>query len=239
MTPVSPTPRSDADDVRPFIEALQRLLAAPASPAGAAAAAQAFTEFLRDHYAAAGPAWRDPVFSFIGTAKPADPPNHPPAMGPARQYQERAQRLADAALRYDAAQRRLLRLWSDLLSEAATTFADRVLAMNPAQPTQSELHDLFDLWIDSAEQAYSRAAAGESFCDAVADSVNAISDWRRDMQANIEDSAKVFDLPTRSELDGLAKRLRALESEIHLLRAQQPLPRKTPRRRRARPDSKR
>lgn len=218
-----------APDPRPFVEAMHRFLAA-ASTSSAATATRAFTEFLRDHYAACGSSWLAGVPPMGVAAVGSGLAEGFPAMGPTREYQERARRMIAAASRYDEAQRRLQRLWSDLLGEAATAFAARALTSAPAQPTPAALHELFDLWIDSAEEAYSRAAHGESFCKALADSVNAMSEWRRDMQSTIEDSAKLFDQPTRGELDSLARRVNVLEGELRALQGARKSPRAAARR---------
>jgi polyhydroxyalkanoate synthesis regulator phasin len=48
--------------------------------------------------------------------------------------------------------------------------------------------------------------------------VNASSQWRRELQASIEHTAKLLDLPTRSEINTLTQRLKSVEE---LLRATQ------------------
>jgi hypothetical protein len=48
--------------------------------------------------------------------------------------------------------------------------------------------------------------------------VNASSEWRRDLQAGIEHSAKFFDLPTRSEINTLNQRVKSLEEELRAAR---------------------
>ena len=85
-----------------------------------------------------------------------------PALGPAREQQERLQRAAAAWRRLDQAQRRLQRLWSDALGEAARAFVSRVRAP-AAPPTPEALHALYDAWIDCAEEAYAGVAHGEAF----------------------------------------------------------------------------
>jgi hypothetical protein len=193
------------------------------NPSGAAGAAQAFSEFLRDEFASLfvpfGAAGADPGRGFAAAA-----PSEAPALGPAREHQERAQRAAAAWQRLDDAQRRLQRLWADALREAAAAFTQRLTA---APPTGAEdFQRLYDTWIDCAEQAYGRTAHSQAFCDALADHANAGSDWRRETRAGAVAWAKIWDLPTRSEINSLAERLRSVEEA---LRAQNP-PRRSPRR---------
>ena len=71
---------------------------------------------------------------------------------------------------------------------------------------------LYDRWIDCAEEAYGRMAHSEAYGDALAEYVNAGSRWRADMQACVEQWAKLLDLPTRAELNTLIERVSALET---------------------------
>ena len=122
------------------------------------------------------------------------------------------QRMADAWRRIEEAQRRLQRLGSDALREAAADFATRLGASPPVDSPEA-LRKLYDMWIDCAEEAYGRAAHSEAFCNALAELVNASSDWRRELQASIEHWAKFFDLPTRSEINTLLQRLKTVEEK--------------------------
>jgi class III poly(R)-hydroxyalkanoic acid synthase PhaE subunit len=137
-----------------------------------------------------------------------------PAFGPSREHQQRWQRTAEAWQRIDDARRRLQRLWSDALSEAATAFASRLGPPHAAPLSAEAVRKLYDLWIECAEEAYARAAHGDAFCEALSEFVNASSQWRREVQASIEHSAKMLDLPTRSEINTLTRRLRSVEEQL-------------------------
>jgi class III poly(R)-hydroxyalkanoic acid synthase PhaE subunit len=137
-----------------------------------------------------------------------------PALGPTREHQQRWQRTAEAWRRIDDARRRLQRLWSDALSEAATAFAARIGPPHAAALSAEAVRKLYDLWIECAEEAYARAAHGDAFCEALSEFVNASSQWRREVQASIEHSAKLLDLPTRSEINSLTHRLRSVEEQL-------------------------
>jgi hypothetical protein len=131
-----------------------------------------------------------------------------------REHQERAQRAAQAWRSMAEAQSRLERLWSDTLREAASAFVARLGAAQSAPLTPEALNRLYDSWIDCAEESYARTAHSEAFCDALADYVNASSHWRRESNAGAEHWAKLLDMPTRSEINTLAQRLRALEERV-------------------------
>ena len=203
----------------PFIDAAERFTAAARTildGAGNASArtdeaARTFSDFLREQFAD----FQMPWSAGLGAAgvQPA-PMENSPAFGPTREHQQRWQRTADAWRRTDDARRRLQRLWSDALGEAATAFAARLGPPLAAAASAEGVRKLYDLWIECAEEAYARAAHGDAFCEALSEFVNASSQWRRETQASVEHSAKLLDLPTRSEINTLTQRLRSVEEQL-------------------------
>ncbi len=207
----------------PFIDAGERFeaaaqsfleAAAGGSVPGAAEAAQSFGEFLRDQFADARLPW-SAAFA-AGSGEGVQQPSFAdwPALGPMREHQQRWQRMAEAGRRIDEAQRRLQRLWSDALRQAAADFAVRLQSPLPSAADPEALRKLYDDWIDCAEDAYARTAHSEAFCNAQAEWVNALSQWRRELRASIEHASKLLDLPTRSEINTLAQRLKAVETQL-------------------------
>lgn len=200
----------------PFTQAADRFAgaarefydSAARDPAQAGAAAMRFGEFLRDQFAGLQMPW-----SSAPATAPGAMPFDAPALGPAREHQQRAQRMAAAWSRIDEAQRRLQRLWTDTLREASMAFTAR-LSQQPGTPDAQGLRRLYDAWIDCAEEAWSRTAHSEAFCKALADHVNASAEWRAELQAGVEQWAKLADLPTRSEVNTLARRLKAVEEQL-------------------------
>ena len=204
----------------PFIDAAERFTVAAraildgagnASARTADEAARTFSDFLREQFAD----FQMPWSAGLGAAGVQPTPlENSPALGPTREHQQRWQRAADAWRRTDDARRRLQRLWSDALSEAATAFAARLAPPHAAAVSAEAVRKLYDLWIECAEEAYARAAHGDAFCEALSEFVNASSQWRREVQASIEHSAKLLDLPTRSEINSLTHRLRSVEEQL-------------------------
>jgi len=198
-----------AAEARAFIES-----SANASASSLTDAARKFSDFLRDQAAAAEPPWGAAFGIGNPNAAGAAAQWELPALGANREHQQRAQRMAEAWRRMADAQRRLQRLWSDALRDAAATFAVRLGQIQPGAPGTEPLNKFYDTWIDCAEDAYARTARSETFCSALADFVNASSQWRGELQTTIEQWAKMLDLPTRSEINTLAQRLKALEERL-------------------------
>ena len=122
--------------------------------------------------------------------------------------------MGEAAQRIDAAQRRLLQLWSDALRDAGAAYAARLVPPPLPGVGAEALHALYDGWSDCAEDAYARMAHSETYCSTLAELVNAGSHWRRDLLLCIEQSAKLLDLPTRREVNTLTQRLMAVEKRL-------------------------
>ncbi|HTV95374.1 MAG TPA: poly(R)-hydroxyalkanoic acid synthase subunit PhaE [Steroidobacteraceae bacterium] len=213
-----------------FAEATRRFFEESQSPASLAAATQGLAEFLRDEFANV---LRTPSPGTREGVPPAEYPLEAPGLGLTREHQLRAQRAASAWQRLADAQQRLQRLWFDTLREAAAAFVSQIQPSS-TPPGPQALHALYDRWIDCAEAAYARTAHGEPFCIALAESVNAASAWRRECAAAAEAAAKLLDLPTRSEVNSLARRLHALEERLRAQAPEVPRRRAPPRARRKR-----
>jgi len=207
----------------PFINAAERFMSAArsylegtanaAAPA-AAEAARTFGDFLREQFAALfQPPWNTDLAGAASAASSAFGLDMP-ALGLTREHQLRWDRTAEAWRRIDDAQRRLQRLWSDALRDAAIDFAARLGQRKPTAVSPEALHGLYDTWIDCAEEVYARMAHSDAYCNALAECVNAGSQWRQALQANIEQWAKLLDLPTRSEVNTLTLRLRSVEEHL-------------------------
>jgi hypothetical protein len=207
------------DSAERFTAAVLKYLAdtahhAPAS-AAAAEAARIFSDFLRDQSIDFfQPPWSAKFGSGLGSTVPPAAMFDMPALGLTREHQQRWRRAADAGRRIADAQRRLQYLWSRALREAAEAFAARLAPPQQTTMSAEALRSLYDSWIECAEEAYLRIAHSDSFCNALADLVNASSQWRAEFQASIEHWAKSFDLPTRSELNSLIQRLKSLDEQL-------------------------
>lgn len=211
-------------------------------PTAGAAAARTFGDFLRvETMELIRFPWSADFGSGAAAASRAAM-QEPPALGPNREHQLRWQRTADTARRIVEAQHRLQLLWSDALRDAAIAFAARLQPPQPgaakgAVPDIEALREIYDSWIECAEESYARTAHGDLFGSALADFMNASSAWRKETQANIELWAKALDLPTRSELNTLTRRVTSLEEQLRLKQPRdsaqedsprQELPRKKP-----------
>jgi hypothetical protein len=211
-----PGAREGAFSFGPFVDAAERFASAARGFLEAAAhspaeAARTFSDSLREQFT---DLLQVPFKADYLCAADTSFGAEAPALGLTREHQQRWQRTAEAWRRMADAQRRLQLLWSDALREGAVAFAARSVPSQPIVASPQIVHRLYDTWIDCAEEAYARLAHGEAYCSALAEFVNAGSQWRQELQASVEQSAKLLDLPTRSEVNTLTRRLQRVEERL-------------------------
>ncbi|MGN6741253.1 poly(R)-hydroxyalkanoic acid synthase subunit PhaE [Dyella sp.] len=140
-------------------------------------------------------------------------PQHMPAFGLQREQQEKQQTLIAAMLDSAEQQRRyqalILRANAQGLERLQNKLADHA---EPGRQIES-LKALYDLWIDSAEEAYAEIALSDEFREVYGAMVNAQMLERQLMQQQLEELCRQLGLPTRSEVDSLGKRLQELRRE--------------------------
>ncbi|MGO1720839.1 MAG: class III poly(R)-hydroxyalkanoic acid synthase subunit PhaE [Luteimonas sp.] len=141
-----------------------------------------------------------------------------PAFGVGREHQERLQQLAQAQLEYQQANSAYNALMLKASQSAFEIFEDKLIEHEePGRQIESP-RALFDLWIDAAEEAYAEIALSLEFRRAYGELADSQMRLRAGIQAQIEQAARLFDLPTRSELDGAHRKIVELERAVRRLR---------------------
>lgn len=141
-----------------------------------------------------------------------------PGMGPGRNDHARWRRLAAAQQAYEEAARAYLAQLRQALDRGGVLFEHKLAERATAQPALDNVRDLFDLWIEAAEEAYAEVARSPGFQQVHADFVHAQMHLRLAVQAEVEHLGEPLGLPTRTEVDSLHRRLTALERELRQLR---------------------
>jgi class III poly(R)-hydroxyalkanoic acid synthase PhaE subunit len=143
-----------------------------------------------------------------------------PTFGLGREQQERTQHLMQAQLDY---QERSEAYNGQLASAGKLAFErfEKKLEERSEPGRQIEsARALFDVWIDAAEEAWAEVASGAEYRGVYGQFVNAQMRLRAAVQTEIEQSANLLGLPTRSELNASHRKVAALERELRALRQQ-------------------
>lgn len=141
-----------------------------------------------------------------------------PAFGFAREHQERLQRLGAAWRENQSTQQAYDKLMLDALRNAFPIFEGKLAEHSEPGRQLDSARALFDLWIDSAEEAYAEMALSDPFRHAYAQMVNAQMRLRQALQGELALSCRAMGMPTRAEVDAGHQRLHALEREVRRLR---------------------
>lgn len=109
-------------------------------------------------------------------------------------------------------QSRALELQAQMLAHGAEIAHDamqRFTARTEEEP--STLAALYSAWIDCAEDAYAMRVHREDYCQTQAELTNTLNALRQEQRQMVEAWARALDLPTRTEMNALIRRIRALE----------------------------
>ena len=133
-----------------------------------------------------------------------------PAFGPLHAQPQAAERLVTTTMRWQRAATRV----GELLSAVATDAVEKLMAAlsgpDASGAPVTSLRQLHDLWVECGERAYAAAAHSEDFAAAQAELLAAMIEMRFEQRRQIEEWARAFDLPTRSEIDAIHRRLHEL-----------------------------
>src|SRR5664279_3283040 len=130
-----------------------------------------------------------------------------PALGYSREYQEIARRMLELAAQFQRRYAEFAQQGADIGQNALQAFQKRTASAESMPPAPGAL---YDAWIDSAEEAYSRAAHSEPFAKLLADLCNTLSAFKGERGKLLEALARHLDWPSRSEVDSLHRRVMVL-----------------------------
>jgi class III poly(R)-hydroxyalkanoic acid synthase PhaE subunit len=137
-----------------------------------------------------------------------------PAFGLAREHQERSQTLLRDWLDYQVTTQR----YNDLMMKSTQRTFD-VLESKLAQREEpgrqiESARALYDLWIDAAEESFAEIAMSPEYRSIYGELVNGQMKVRAGLNGEIERMGAQFGLPTRTEVDSLAKQVHDLKREL-------------------------
>lgn len=138
------------------------------------------------------------------------------AFGPfglAREEEKLWRELAAAQARYSKAQAHFFALIHRVQLDALDLLEKRIRERAATEPVR-DVREIYDLWIECGEQVYAKCAHSDAYCQTQAAFANATSELRTKQQAVIERGLKLFDLPTRAELNGVHRQLRELNEKL-------------------------
>lgn len=153
-------------------------------------------------------AWRRESASMLGM----------PAFGIGREQQERVQKLMQAQLDYQQRDGAYNALMMRAVQRAYGVFEGKLVEREEPGRQLTSARALFDLWIDSAEEAYAEIALSPEFREVYGALVNAQMRLRSGVQREIEQVSETFGIPTRTEVDAAHRKIAELERVLRRMR---------------------
>jgi len=139
---------------------------------------------------------------------------HLPAFGQYREHQERWQALQLAQQDYQQQSEAFNALLAKCAQRAFDVFEDKLTAHDGPGRQITSARGLFDLWIDSAEEAYAGIALSPEFREIYGALGNAQMRLRAAIQLEVEHMTGLFGMPTRTEIDSAHRKIAELERAL-------------------------
>ncbi|KAF1707854.1 class III poly(R)-hydroxyalkanoic acid synthase subunit PhaE [Pseudoxanthomonas sacheonensis] len=159
--------------------------------------------------------WLDQVKPYLeGFRQQAQHWQHLPAFGQYREHQERWQALQLAQQDYQHQTEAFNALMMKCAQRAFDVFEDKLTAHEEPGRQLTSARALFDLWIDSAEQAYAEIALSAEFREVYGALTNAQMRLRAAIQLEVEHLTGLFGMPTRTEIDSAHRKIADLERAL-------------------------
>ena len=159
-------------------------------------------------------AWRRETGGWLGV----------PAFGLGREHQERLQKLAQAQFDLQQHEAAYNALMLKSLQRAYELFEGKLAEREEPGRQLKSARELFDLWIDAAEESYADIALSPEFREVYGALVNAQMRLRAGVQKEVELAGAMLGMPTRTEVDAAHRRIAELERALRRMRGAQPEP---------------
>lgn len=140
-----------------------------------------------------------------------------PTFGLAREAQERQQRLARALTEQAESERAYQQLLLKASQLGLHKFEGKLAERDAPGRRVRSGRELYDLWIDAAEEGYAEVALSAEFRAAYAAMVDAQMRLRQSIQREVELFTGQFGMPTRSEVDSAHRRIADLTRRLAVL----------------------
>ena len=137
-----------------------------------------------------------------------------PAFGQYREHQERWQALQLAQQEYQQQSEAFNALLAKCATRAFEVFESKLAAHEEPGRQLASARALFDLWIDSAEEAYAGIALSAEFREVYGALGNAQMRLRAAIQLEVEHMTGLFGMPTRTEIDSAHRKIAELERAL-------------------------
>ncbi len=150
-----------------------------------------------------------------------------PALGQWREHQQQLQNITQLLIEFQEADQVYKLAFAQMGIRSIEALRQRLSNISSDEDKVSTVREFYDLWVDVNEEIYSEFTMTDEYQVIHGDFVNALMALRKETNALTEKLYKAVNLPTRSELNTINKRLQEqrreniqLKSEINKLASQ-------------------
>lgn len=137
-----------------------------------------------------------------------------PVAGPLQAGHQAGERLLTTTLRWQRATARMSELLAAIAADAVNRLTSVLAGQQAAAPPVNSLRELHDLYVDCGERAFAAVAHGDDYAAAQAELLMAVVEMRAEQRRAAEEWARSLNLPTRTEIDAIYRRLHALNRSL-------------------------
>lgn len=143
-----------------------------------------------------------------------------PTVGYMREQQEQVQILIKSSIDYQQALQDYVATYSEIGVKCVEALQDHIQRRVEEEKPVESLREMYDLWVDSCEQAYGEYVSTDRYVEIYGHLVNSLMALKRHGTMMIDEALGAMNMPTRSETDTLHFRLQEVRREGKALRAE-------------------
>ena len=143
-----------------------------------------------------------------------------PSVGYTREWQDQNQRGARLVLDYQRASQEYLNAHARLGVDTIERFSKRVMERAETGQEITSLREVYDLWVDAGEAAYSEFVLTEEYAAIYGRLVNALMALKHHSQNLVDEAVGAANLPTRRDMTTLQCRQQEVRRQIAALRSE-------------------
>jgi polyhydroxyalkanoate synthase subunit PhaE len=143
-----------------------------------------------------------------------------PSVGYTREWQDQSQRGAKLVLDYQRASQEYLNAHARLGVDTIERFSKRIMERAETGQEITSLREVYDLWVDAGEAAYSELVSTEEYAAIYGRLVNALMALKRHSQNLVDEAVSAANLPTRRDMVTLQCRQQEVRRQIAALRSE-------------------
>ena len=140
-----------------------------------------------------------------------------PQVGYSRERQAQIQHWGGLSTQYLKSVQDYVLVLGDVTKRAINILGEKLAKAAKQKQAIDSLRVVYDLWIDSGEEAYAEFVSKPEFSNLQAQQVNALMRLKQHEQLMIEQAMGALNMPTRRELDTTHRRVHELRRELRKL----------------------